>query len=110
NNPNSLINNVINDIFQDEDGKVWFATNNGLSRWDPHTNVWHNFLKRDKEQALIILSVYGDSQGKIWAGSWSEGVYVFDRQSGRLLEHYFTPGGGSLDLGDFIFDILEDTS
>lgn len=110
NNPNSLINNVINDIFQDEDGKVWFATNNGLSRWDPHTNVWHNFLKRDKEQALIILSVYGDSQGKIWAGTWSEGIYTLDRKSGRLLEHYFTPGDGSLDLGDFIFDITEDSS
>ncbi|WP_211297813.1 hybrid sensor histidine kinase/response regulator transcription factor [Prolixibacter denitrificans] len=109
NNPNSLVNNDVNSVWEDEYGKIWFATNNGLSSWDVAGNRWKTYYHNKKEQAQVFLSVYGDKQGKIWAGTYSSGVYVIDCKTGKELEHY-----SSADLGDdfncnFVFDIYEDT-
>ncbi len=109
NKPNSLVNNVVNDIHEDDDGNIWFATNNGISRWHVETNKWEGFLNNETGQAKVVLSIFGDSRGKIWAGTWSEGVFVLDGKTGRKLDHFFFPGEEIPDFGDFIFDITEDS-
>lgn len=109
NNPNSLVNNVVNDVFEDSGGNIWFATNNGISRWKPETNKWDSFLSNETGQAQVFLSIYGDSQGMIWAGSWSAGVFVLDGITGKKLDHYFSFEKAKPAFGDFIFDIKEDS-
>ena len=44
-NKQSLINDQVNAIMEDEDGDLWFATNNGISLYYEHrTQQWHSFL------------------------------------------------------------------
>ena len=108
NNPNSLGNNYVNKIIEDHKGYIWFATNNGLSRWNPISNKWNHYYRDKSEQAKVFLSLCEDSQGRIWAGSYSSGVYLLDGKTGQTLQHYssktHTPGFS----GDFIFDCFVD--
>ncbi|WP_111446502.1 sensor histidine kinase [Breznakibacter xylanolyticus] len=108
NNPNSLANNDVNNIIEDRNGKLWFATNNGVSCWNVSTHQWQHLMNDTRGQAKVFMSLCEDDQGRIWAGSYSSGVYVFDSKSGRELAHYMRNEAGSPVLSDFVLDIYKD--
>ena len=108
-NSNSLANNDVNCIIEDEEGKLWFATNNGISCWQPLTDNWRNFYNNNLEQAQVFLSICEDNQGRIWAGSYSSGVYVIDEKTGEELAHYAQNIEGSPEFTDYIFSIYKDS-
>jgi signal transduction histidine kinase/ligand-binding sensor domain-containing protein/DNA-binding NarL/FixJ family response regulator len=109
NNDNSLVNNDVNGILEDSDGKIWFATNNGISVWEPETDQWKSFYNNKLEQAQVFLALCEDTRGRIWAGSYSSGVYVLDRKTGKQLAHYARGEKNSPTIGNFIFDIYKDS-
>lgn len=109
NDSNSLINNDVNSVWEDDYGKIWFATNNGVSCWDISANRWQSFYHNKKEQAQVFLSLYGDDQGRIWAGTYSSGVYVIDCKTGKELAHYSSDETGNSFDCNFVFDIYEDS-
>lgn len=108
NNPNSLANNHVNKMFEDRSGILWFATNNGLSRWDTKTNRWSNYYKDSKNQSKVFFALSQDQQGNIWAGSFSSGVYVLDSKTGKELNHYYSelhiPNYNNDDILDLFTD------
>ncbi|MGD9930224.1 MAG: two-component regulator propeller domain-containing protein [Mangrovibacterium sp.] len=109
NNPNSLVTDDVNSILEDMDGNLWFATNNGISYWNVRTNRWKSFYHNKREQAQVFLSLCEDDQGRIWAGSYSSGVYLLDSKTARELAHY-SPDATKGEFGcNFIFDIHKDT-
>jgi len=107
NNENSLYNNCVNKIIKDSNSNLWFATNNGVSCWDVHTDKWRTFYKNKSEQAQVFLSLSEDNEGRIWCGTYSSGIYVIDRQSGREIAHYTASNTNAIT--DFVFDIYRDT-
>jgi len=108
NNPNSLGNNHINKIIEDSRGKIWFATNNGISCWDLKANQWKTFYHNKQEQAQVFLSLCEDNEGKIWAGTYSSGVYVLDGTTGKELAHYSKEEADS-PIDNYAFDIYRDS-
>lgn len=108
NNDNSLVNNDVNNILEDSDGKIWFATNNGISIWNPETGKWKTLFNDKTKQAQVFLVLCEDNNGKIWAGSYSSGVYVLD-SNGNQLAHYAHGETGSPSVSNFIFDIFKDS-
>lgn len=50
---------------EDHEGHIWFATNNGLSRWNPVSNKWNHYYQNKSEQAKVFLTLCEDSQGRI---------------------------------------------
>jgi signal transduction histidine kinase/ligand-binding sensor domain-containing protein/CheY-like chemotaxis protein len=108
NNNNSLINNDVNSIIEDQWGKLWFATNNGICYWDIATNKWSRFYNDKQTHAQVFLSLCEDNQGRVWAGTYSSGVYILDGRTGKELAHYYKNGKGSPLLNDFIFNIFKD--
>ena len=109
NNANSLINNDVNSIIEDHWGKLWFATNNGISCWNLATNKWISFYNDKETHAQVFLSLCEDNQGRIWAGTYSSGVYLLDGKTGKELAHYNKAGKESPLLNDFIFNIFKDS-
>lgn len=105
---NSLVNNDINSIIEDRWGKIWFATNNGISCWDVARDRWKKFYYNKQEQAQVFLSLCEDDQGRIWAGTYSSGVYVLDGITGAELGHYPQDGDDVSMVSDFIIDIFRD--
>jgi len=108
NGTNSLIDNDVNCIIEDHKGNIWFATNNGISCWNVSANHWQSFYNNKQEQAQVFLTLCEDDQGRIWAGSYSSGVYILDENSGRKLAHYSSQEKNSPFVNDFVFDIYKD--
>jgi signal transduction histidine kinase/ligand-binding sensor domain-containing protein/AraC-like DNA-binding protein len=109
NEVNSLVNNDINSILEDRNGKIWFATNNGISCWNRKSNQWKNYYCNKLEQAQVFLALCEDDSGRIWAGSYSSGVYVLDGNTGKELAHYSHEESQLPLVSNFIFDILKDS-
>ncbi|WP_372776056.1 two-component regulator propeller domain-containing protein [Mangrovibacterium sp.] len=109
NNPNSLVNDDINSILEDSDGNIWLATNNGVSCWDSKTNRWRSFFHNNKDQAQVFLTLCEDDRGRIWAGTYSSGVYLLERSTGRQLAHYCVENQGKAFACNFVFDIIKDS-
>lgn len=108
NDANSLVNNNVNGILEDRDGKIWFATDNGISCWDVASDQWKNLYFNKLEQAQVFLTLCEDDQGRIWAGSYSSGIYVLDGKTGRELAHYSRDEKELVSVSNFIFDIFKD--
>ena len=109
NDANSLVNNDVNGILEDHDGKIWFATNNGISCWDVASGRWKNFYFNKLEQAQVFLALCEDDRGRIWAGSYSSGIYVLDGKTGRELAHYSGDEKEMELVSNYIFDIYKDS-
>ena len=65
-----LAGSTIYSMCQDKDGFIWFATENGLSRFDG-TN-FKNFTVKDGLPDNEVLIVYPDSKGRLWIGTFSK--------------------------------------
>lgn len=71
---NSISNEVINDIEEDQDGRIWVATMEGLNFYDPELNKWELIMPDTKESALdlpnfIIWDIWFDPGGLLWIAS-----------------------------------------
>jgi len=108
NDENSLVNNDVNGVIEDHNGKIWFATNNGISCWNAKANQWKSFYDNKLEQAQVFLSICEDDYGRIWAGTYSSGIYVLDGNSGKEIAHYSRETSQLPLISNFIFDIFKD--
>lgn len=107
NNSNSLVNNNINQIIEDSYGKLWFATDNGVSYFDLNSGQWTNLLHSTQEPTTF-MSLCEDSEKRIWTGTYSSGVYVIDEKSGKIIAHYSRDAGNSVFNCNFVYDIILD--
>lgn len=104
----SLGNNQVNQVLQDRNGTLWFATANGLSQWNPSTQVWKHFYQNYVEHAKVFTALCEDADGNIWAGSFSSGVYVLDAITGQLIRRYDKTNQSDY-TGDYILDFFTDS-
>jgi len=109
NNPNSLSNNNVNKIIQDKRGNIWFATDNGISCKESGTGRWKTFYQNQQGQTPVFVSLCEDDKGRIWAGTYSSGIYVLDESTGRELAHYYKGASGFMLDTNFVLDIFKDS-
>lgn len=106
NNPQSLHNNDVNHIISDPSGNLWIATNDGISRRDSHTGEWHRYYGG---RQLVMLSLAIDRQGRIYAATYGDGVYVLDAATGQPLRHLTESDAGLFGYGRFVFAAMTDS-
>lgn len=99
-NSQSLANNNVNDIEENTNKDLWFATDNGISILDASDKTWSHKLK-----STVVVTLCKGADGKIWAGTYGDGVYLLD-QSGKVIRH-LTQGAGELTT-NYIFSVTED--
>ena len=66
-NKDGFFSKVINSIFQDSKGLMWFSARDGLTKFDGHT--FYKYSAKDGVPYTSIGSVNEDSSGNIWIGS-----------------------------------------
>jgi len=80
----SLDKNASWTIYEDLSGNIWIGTRLGLLRYNRETD------KLDPVESMFgategfsyeILSIFEDNRGNLWLGSWSNGLYLYDKQS-----------------------------
>lgn len=83
-----LSQNIVFAITQDKQGNMWFATQNGLNKYDGYDfTVYHH--NDDDPHSLaddIVRACLTDRQGRVWAGTDS-GLSLYDSASDRF-ENY----------------------
>ncbi|HEY6160517.1 MAG TPA: two-component regulator propeller domain-containing protein, partial [Bacteroidia bacterium] len=72
-------------IVQDDNGFLWISTIDGLHRYDGYNFVTYknNF---DDPQSLsdnTLSTIFKDSKGNFWIGTYNEGVNCFDPRTGH---------------------------
>ncbi len=80
-----LSNNIVFDIHQDNEGYIWFATNNGLNRYDGYniTTFFHSEKDSTSIASNIIRCIAEDYQGQLWIGT-KNGLNRFNKDTQRF--------------------------
>ncbi len=79
-----LANSRVNSVFQDSRGYLWFATWEGLSRFDGAE--FRNYGTREGLPSFLVNGVAEDARGRIWVATQGGGV-------ARLLDPAERPAG-----------------
>lgn len=88
-------NPITMSIAQDGDGFIWFATQSGLGRWDGY-RMRNFFFNADDNHSLpgdFVQTLHVDRQGRLWLGTTTGGVAMYDKQTERFVRYPAGPNG-----------------
>ena len=71
-------NATISDIVQDNDGIMWFATKQGLSRFDGHRFTNYETLNSDICGNELNCLLFDQQKNGLWVGTERDGLSFFD--------------------------------
>jgi signal transduction histidine kinase/ligand-binding sensor domain-containing protein len=102
-----LANNFVWRILQDSRGFLWFATRDGLSRYDGYkfTNFRHQGPGSVSHND--IWAVYEDRAGTLWVGTYGGGLNKFDRKTQTFTYYRHDPQNPNSLSDDHVRDIYE---
>jgi ligand-binding sensor domain-containing protein len=72
-----LASSQVYEMMQDREGYMWFATANGVSRFDGHK--FTNFTTKDGLNSNSIICLTEGSRGEIYFGNEKEGFDIYDK-------------------------------
>ena len=78
---NGLSQNDVNDIHQDNQGFMWFATHDGLNKYDGYDFTIYN-PDSDNPKSInsnLIFAITPDNNGDLWLGTTGNGLNFFDK-------------------------------
>ncbi len=109
---NGLPSPVVYDMIQDRHGFLWFATGNGVSRFNGYefTNYTANAGDAHSIGKGPVVQLLLDSRNTIWATSLSTGLYRFDEENDRFLFIRHDPENTNSMPSDTAYSIDEDAS
>lgn len=92
-----LSQNTVNEIIQDSRGFIWFATKDGLNRYDgSHFKVFRHLpYGRSGLGNNTIRCLVEDADNNIWVGT-NSGLYVYDTEYDRFSEVEILDSGGAM--------------
>ena len=107
NNPNSLIDDFVNDIIEDHSGNIWVATFWGMSKFNTSDFRFTHYLSNKTRNNTLshnsVFCLFEDSKNRIWAGS-RNGLNLYRPETQDFI--FYTEKD---DLaGNIIYGILED--
>lgn len=79
-NKDGLAGNTVYGVAQDKDGYMFFATENGLSRFDG--KEWETFTVKDGLPDNEVLSIYCDKNNRLW-------IFTFNNKTCYLRDGIF---------------------
>ncbi|SEO97167.1 hybrid sensor histidine kinase/response regulator [Mucilaginibacter sp. OK283] len=88
---NSISNNGVTDIFEDDKGRLWLATLSGFNLFDPLHNHFTTFTKKDGLPSDIIYGIRADDTGNLWISS-NGGLSKFNPEN-KTFYNYTTEDG-----------------
>ena len=108
--PNSIMSNLVN-CFYEDDKYLWIGTELGLDRYNKQTKTYKHYASKITHNSNLngksIFAFKKDSQGKLWIGTWSGGISVYDYKTDSFTEFY--PDGNENSLNnENVFALAED--
>lgn len=106
-----LSQNMIKDILQDSKGFMWFATWDGLNRYDGYEFKVFKHVDGDTTSLPMnkIYCLFEDHRGRLWVGTSGSGLCLFDSERESFTTFMHDPNDNSSIAGNYILDIYEDS-
>jgi signal transduction histidine kinase/ligand-binding sensor domain-containing protein len=98
-------------IAQDAKGYMWFASNNGLYRYDGYTfaRFSNNRLDSNSLGSNQLESICASKDGYIWIGTAGYGLDRFDPVAGKFMHFRHNPADPSSIIHNKITALLQDS-
>jgi signal transduction histidine kinase/ligand-binding sensor domain-containing protein len=95
-----LSQGMVNCIIQDHYGFMWFATKDGLNRYDGYHFVVYRHGPSNPNSIAdnYVETIFEDSKGRLWVGTTSQGLELFERET-ETFRHFKKEGDGGAELG-----------
>ncbi len=105
-----LSQNTIHYILQDKQGFMWFATEDGLDKYDGYNFEIFKNIPNDKNSISdnFIWTLYQDKRGNLWIGTNSGGLCKFDRMLDQFDNYRNIPSDSSSLSSNNVRAIFED--
>jgi signal transduction histidine kinase/ligand-binding sensor domain-containing protein/DNA-binding response OmpR family regulator len=93
-----LSSNSVNAILKDHLGLIWFATVDGLNKFDGTQFTVYRNKPGDHAslQSNEILSIYEDKKGNLWVGTGGGSLSLYDRQNDAFINFPSVQGPNSI--------------
>src|SRR5690349_11564578 len=82
-----LSSNTVNFILKDRLGLLWFATEDGLNKFNGSSFTVYRYKPGDSTslQSNEVLSLHEDKLGNLWVGTSGGSVSLYDRKKDRFI-------------------------
>ncbi|RHR61812.1 helix-turn-helix domain-containing protein [Parabacteroides sp. AF17-28] len=85
NSTGGLSYKTVTGMYEDRDHILWFGTDgDGINRFDPQTGVFRHYPETFDRKVVSVID-YGEKE--LLLSVFSQGIYRFDKSSGRLREY-----------------------
>lgn len=104
-----LANATVLSVLQDRQGFLWFATANGLSRYDgiSFKNFYHDKKDPHSLSDNNVFCLVESRDGLIWVGTDPGGLNVFDPQTGKFRAYRHDENNPNSLPDDSVWSLLE---
>jgi diguanylate cyclase (GGDEF)-like protein len=101
---------AVNSIVQDKDGYLWFATQEGLNRYDGYEIKVYQHDSADQHSLSHdwVWTLFVDSSGSLWIGSDGGGLSRYDQETDRFVHFKHNPEDPKSISNDRVRVIYED--
>lgn len=99
-NAQSLIDNNVNYIKQDHEGRLWYATDHGVSIYDSRSHHWTHTLYNK-----VVLSI-AEYKGTMFAATYGDGIFALRADGSSQLAYATTLGNLKTN---YVYSLLADS-
>ncbi len=106
-----LSQSIVYSICQDREGFMWFATQDGLNKYDGYEFTVYRPIPGDPNSISNnhILSIVEARDGVLWIGTTGGGLNKFEKENERFT-HYLNRSDDSNSLSlNFVTNVMEDS-
>ncbi len=102
--------NLTYDMIQDSKGFIWFGTMYGLVKYDSENYITYKYDPEDANTISFddIVSVYEDSKGNLWVGTWGGGLNMFDTRRKTFKRFLSNPAEKNSIADNIVWSVCED--
>jgi ligand-binding sensor domain-containing protein/two-component sensor histidine kinase len=106
---NSISDDRVYNLFEDNNGTLWIGTfGGGINRFDKKSGKFESLRSDPKISGSLsdnrVLSVYTDSRGILWAGTYGGGLNRYNSET-NTFKRYSAQDGLTSDV---VYGVLED--
>jgi ligand-binding sensor domain-containing protein len=97
-------------MMQDHEGYLWFGTMYGLVRYDGRDYKTFKYNPGDSESISFddIVSLYEDSKGNLWIGTWGGGLNMLNPQRTKFTRFVYDLSNPDGISDNIVWAITED--